>query len=97
MLLAWNDGEEYSLPFLELRFFCPCAGCVDEHTGQRTIQKNSIKPDIRPVKVDLVGRYAVHLAWSDGHQTGIYHYETLRQLCQKVGQKIDQPSPRPAP
>jgi DUF971 family protein len=29
-----------------------------------------------------VGRYALAFEFSDGHQTGIYHFDLLRQLCE---------------
>src|SRR4051812_19475423 len=82
ILLGWTDGSEFTLPYAELRFFCPCAGCVDENTGQRTIQRASILPDVRPKGVQLVGRYAVQISWSDGHATGMYHFDRLRELCE---------------
>lgn len=85
MLLAWNSGESFALPFVELRFNCPCAACVDEHTGQRTLKREQVRPDIRAVSVSLVGRYAVHVAWSDGHQTGMFHFDRLWELCEKFG------------
>jgi DUF971 family protein len=28
-----------------------------------------------------VGAYAVQIVWSDGHDTGIYSFETLRRAC----------------
>jgi len=28
-----------------------------------------------------VGRYAVQIAWTDGHDSGIYTFEYLRELC----------------
>jgi DUF971 family protein len=28
-----------------------------------------------------VGRYAIRFHWSDGHSTGIYTFEHLRELC----------------
>ncbi len=31
--------------------------------------------------MSVVGRYAVNIQWSDGHDTGIYSYQTLRELC----------------
>jgi DUF971 family protein len=31
--------------------------------------------------VELVGQYALQFEWSDGHRTGIYSFERLRQLC----------------
>ncbi len=88
MLVAWNHGDKYSLPYLEVRFQCPCAGCVDEHTGQRTIEKAAIHPEIRPVQVQTVGRYAIQITWSDGHDTGMYHYDRIFELCQKQGKRF---------
>ena len=88
MQVGWNDGANFAVPYLELRFFCPCAGCVDEHTGQRMIKKASIRPDIRPLEILPVGRYALQVNWNDGHATGLYHYETMRRICEGSGRKI---------
>jgi DUF971 family protein len=88
MLLAWNSGESFAVPFVELRFQCPCASCVDEHTGQRVLRRESIAADIRPTGVQLIGRYAVQITWSDGHQTGMYHFDRLFDLAQKQGRRL---------
>lgn len=88
ILIAFNTGEQYAIPYIDLRFHCPCAGCVDEHTGERTILRSSIAPDIRPTGVSLVGRYAVQITWSDLHATGMYHFDQLHDLAKKVGRKI---------
>jgi DUF971 family protein len=32
-----------------------------------------------------VGNYAIGIRWSDGHETGIYSFERLRQLCPCCG------------
>jgi DUF971 family protein len=37
--------------------------------------------DVYALQITAVGRYAISIAWSDGHTTGIYSYETLRQIC----------------
>lgn len=89
MLLAWNNNEKFSVPYVELRFYCPCASCLDEHTGERIIQRTSIAPDIKPTAVQLIGRYAIGITWSDGHSTGMYHYDRLHQLCEKQGRRVD--------
>jgi DUF971 family protein len=96
MLLAFNATsatspaiEEYAVPYLELRFFCPCASCVDEHTGARIIKKEAISPTIRATGVQLVGRYAVQINWSDRHSTGMYHYDRLYEISQKLGRKLN--------
>jgi DUF971 family protein len=75
--------EDFTLPYLELRFECPCASCVDEITGRRTLKKESLKPDVKPRKIEPVGNYGIHVDWSDGHRTGMYHFDKLYQLAQK--------------
>jgi DUF971 family protein len=37
--------------------------------------------DLYPLQLGVVGRYAVNIQWSDGHDSGIYSYDTLRALC----------------
>ena len=88
MRFVWNDGAAWAVPYVELRFYCPCASCVDEHTGERIIEKTSITPDLRATGVQLIGRYAIQIAWSDLHNTGMYHYDRLRELCEKLGRKL---------
>lgn len=88
ILLAWQSGEEFVVPYVEVRYLCPCAGCVDEHTGERTIQRNSISAAIKPTDVQVVGRYAVQINWSDGHATGIYHFDRLQEICAAQGRRL---------
>lgn len=79
--IVWDDGRRSELPFVMLRQRCPCAGCVDEWTGRRTLDPTSVPKDIRPVSIVEVGRYAVQIEWSDGHGSGIYSWELLRRLA----------------
>lgn len=88
ILLAFSDGHEYALSYAELRFQCPCASCVDEHTGERIIRREQVKEGIRPTGVQLVGRYAVQISWNDRHTTGMYHYDRLYELAQKAGRVL---------
>ena len=81
--LAFEDGKRFVMPYLDLRFECPCATCVDEITGKRTLKRESLKPDVKPMVIQPVGRYAVHIEWSDGHRTGMYHFDRLYQWCEK--------------
>jgi DUF971 family protein len=90
--IAWTNGDGYALPYLETRYYCPCAGCVDEHTGQRTIEKSAIAQNIRPLGVHAIGRYAIQINWSDRHNTGMYHYDRLLELCHHYGRKIEEKS-----
>ena len=79
--VIWKDGHESVYPARALRLNCPCAGCVDEMTGQMRLIASSVPQDVRPLKIDLVGRYAMSVHWSDGHQTGIYAFDRLRRMC----------------
>ena len=79
--IRWQDGHESVYPARELRLSCPCAGCVDETTGQVRVIASSIPQNVRPLKIDLIGRYAISVTWSDGHSTGIYAFDRLRKMC----------------
>ena len=81
LLLTWDDGHRSLYGFSYLRFLCPCAGCLDEHTGQRTIRKENIPDNIHAAEFTPVGRYAIRFRWNDGHQTGLYSFEYLRKIC----------------
>jgi len=82
LLITWEDGHQSRYAPFDLRLACPCAQCVDEVTGQRTIRPEHIPADIKPQEMRPVGRYGVSFQWSDGHGTGIYTFERLRELCQ---------------
>lgn len=79
--INWNDGHFSSYESWYLRENCPCADCVEELTGRRKIAPGSIPSSLERVNVNLVGNYALHFSWSDGHDTGIYSFDYLRKLC----------------
>lgn len=89
MAIVWSNQERFLVPYFGLRCHCPCAGCVDEHTGERTLQPKKIRPDVKPTDIHQVGNYAITITWSDGHSTGIYHYDRLFQLC-KLFKSLDE-------
>jgi DUF971 family protein len=77
--IAWQGGPETVLPAFRLRDLCPCAGCVEEGTGRKLLDPATIPADVRPVKIEPVGNYAIQITWTDGHSTGIYSWRTLRE------------------
>ncbi len=81
LLLTWGDGHRALYSFSYLRFMCPCAGCVDEHTGVRTIKVENVPDSIKAAEFKPVGLYALQFRWSDGHQTGLYSFDYLRKIC----------------
>lgn len=80
LLITWNDGRRSQYDVRDLRLACPCAACVNEWTGERTLRPIQVPETIRPVRVFSVGRYAMGVHWNDGHSTGIYGYDYLRRL-----------------
>jgi DUF971 family protein len=78
--IEWGDGAAAELEPRTLRLLCPCAGCVDEMTGVRTLRPEAVDEAVYPTAIHYVGRYALQFVWSDGHSTGIYTFEYLREL-----------------
>jgi len=80
--IHWQDGTIHRMSFRFLRGSCPCAGCVNEFTGVRTLDVNSVPETIRPDDVNLSGNYALKFSWNDGHDTGLYTWDYLWELGQ---------------
>lgn len=78
--IRWQDGHESVYLARELRLACPCAGCIDEVTGKARVIASSIAQTVHPVKIAPIGRYAISIQWSDGHNTGIYAFDYLHKL-----------------
>ncbi|MCL4685605.1 DUF971 domain-containing protein [Myxococcota bacterium] len=79
--VTWGDGHESEYGVRALRLACACASCIDEWSGKEQLDEATVPADVRPLRITPVGRYAVQIAWSDGHETGIYPFRRLRALC----------------
>ena len=84
LVFTWEDGTVAEFSAFDLRAQCPCAACQDEWTGKRTLDPATIAPDIHPKNLELIGRYALKIEWSDGHSTGIYSWEFLHKLASNL-------------
>jgi len=80
--VVWADGRGCRYNAAALRRACPCAQCVNEWTGERTLQAESVSDAVEMVDAEIVGRYALTFKWSDGHHTGIYSFRYLREICE---------------
>ena len=83
--IDWADGARTRYTAQELRQACACAACVDEVTGRRTLDVDSVPRDLVTEQVTLVGNYAISITWGDGHRTGIYDFRYLRLICPQHG------------
>ncbi|CAN5625585.1 hypothetical protein BH20ACI3_BH20ACI3_35330 [soil metagenome] len=80
--ITWADDHISRYSAAGLRRACPCAQCVNEWTGQRVLKPEAISQELTITDLNIVGRYALNFRWSDGHETGIYSFQYLRELCE---------------
>lgn len=88
--IQWKDGLLSEIPYRELREKCPCARCNAEKQQKdpfRMIPTDDYWEKLHLVGIQTVGRYAVQLQWSDGHKTGIYTFNFLRELADLLEEK----------
>lgn len=81
--IAWSDGGETYLKFETLRKACPCAACQGEPdvTGRVIVPKViHTEKSFKLIRHQVVGGYAIQFFWGDGHSTGLYSFDLLRQL-----------------
>ncbi len=85
LAIRWEDGRESYIPLERLRRNCPCAGCQGEVDILGQLHKTPDKP-YAPTAFELkhlvaVGGYALQPHWADGHNSGLYTYDQLRQMA----------------
>lgn len=78
--IVWQDESESRYSAAYLRRSCPCAGCINEWTGEKLLDDTSISDDLTFNGISVVGRYALNFHFSDGHDSGIFSFEFLRKL-----------------
>ncbi len=90
LLITWSDGQKRCYTAAELRERCPCATCREKRNAPAApaplLPVLSVA-EARPTKIQgmsPVGNYAYSIEFSDGHDTGIYTLEFLRELGRVV-------------
>lgn len=84
LTFTWADGITATIAVEKLREECPCAFCKGE-TIMGTTYVFAIKqftPGMNELlSLTPVGNYGVQAVWKDGHDSGIYTWETLREIA----------------
>jgi DUF971 family protein len=76
--ITFDDGVVCSFPLPELRHACPCAGCrAKRERGDAAWTAGAVPIEI--VDAELAGNWGLSLRWNDGHDTGIYPWDSLRR------------------
>jgi DUF971 family protein len=92
LLIEWSDGQRRLYRVSELRKACPCATCREKRGAEEAHKANSLLKVIAPheaepleiAAMEPVGNYAYKIVYSDGHDTGIYTFDFLRELGEEV-------------
>lgn len=76
--ISFEDGHTFELSCEYLRVHSPSAEVMGHGPGQEVLQVG--KEDVNIKNIEPVGNYAVKLEFDDGHNTGLYSWETLYKL-----------------
>jgi DUF971 family protein len=77
--LNYGDNEAYRLSCEYLRVYSPSAEVRGHGPGQEVLQTG--KQHVAITAIKPVGNYALQLVFDDGHDTGLYSWDYLYQLC----------------
>jgi DUF971 family protein len=76
--IGFDDGSNFNLPHEYLRVYSPSAEVQGHGPGQEVLQLE--KENVEIEHLEQVGNYALRIDFDDGHNTGIYSWETLYNL-----------------
>jgi DUF971 family protein len=79
--VRFDDGADFALPAELLRVESPSAEVQGHGPGQKTTVAG--KRGVSVSDIEPVGNYAVRLTFDDGHDTGIFSWEYLRELGER--------------
>ncbi|MEI7427742.1 MAG: DUF971 domain-containing protein [Betaproteobacteria bacterium] len=77
--LGYEDGRTYRLPFEFLRVLSPSAEVRGHGPGQETLQTG--KRNVSILSIEPVGHYAIKPTFTDGHDSGLFSWDYLFELC----------------
>ena len=80
LVVKWKDGSTSEIEWRKLRDSCPCAECTEIH-GPADPLRLKLAPNYNLDGVEYIGNYAVQPRWGDGHSSGLYSWNYLRELA----------------
>ena len=76
--ISFGENIRYQLPYEFLRVYSPSAEVVGHGPGEEVLQTGKKNVSVR--EVVPAGSYAIQIEFDDGHDSGIYTWEYLREL-----------------
>lgn len=96
LTIGWSDGKEHVYSFDLLRNACPCAQCRGGHENMGPEPDEDVFAiplmnvnTTQLTNVDAVGNYAISITWGDGHSAGIYAWQFLYTLGERMALEND--------
>jgi DUF971 family protein len=83
--ITWSDGQRRLYRMRQLRESCPCATCREKRSQPTDplalpVLKQVQSEPLTIAAMEPLGNYAYGIRFSDGHDTGIFSFDLLRQL-----------------
>jgi DUF971 family protein len=78
LTVTFDDGQSFALPAELLRVLSPSAEVQGHSENQRVTVAG--KKNVGIVRIDPVGNYAARIVFDDGHDTGLFVWDYLREL-----------------
>lgn len=80
--IEWSDGLTLEYDVVRLRQHCPCATCRTDRVRTTGDENEPLpaNPDVTIKSMEPVGNYAYKITFSDGHDTGLFTLDLLREL-----------------
>lgn len=82
LVVSWSGEHTSHYDLVELRRACMCAHCTELRDRAEPVWPRPGAPESLAVEgAELVGGWGLNLRWNDGHETGVYPWETLLAWC----------------
>ena len=87
VLLSYDNDQSYVVTYDDIKHACPCAKCApqrnqDESSKYLRREIEAMSPEKPTVKT--VGKYAISFEWINGCSSGIYRFERIWALANKL-------------
>lgn len=82
-MIKWSDESTSEIELSILRKNCPCAYCTTQDEGSDEMRVRRFTVDqLTVANLEISGNYALKIVWKDGHNLGIYTFESLKEMAE---------------
>lgn len=86
MVLTYENADEFTVSYDDLRFACPCAKCSpmrNQDDSSRSLRRQIEALPAEKPTVRTIGKYALAFQWIQGCSSGIYRFERIYDLANR--------------